>query len=49
MAAPAAMLTVAAALYGFSVLLITDHTSYRQRHERAYNDSYNKRSHHNLL
>ena len=38
---PAAMLTVAAALYGLSVFLVPDHTSYCQRHKRAYNDSYN--------
>lgn len=49
MAMPAAMLTVAAALYGLSVFLVPDHTSYCQRHKRAYNDSYNKSPHHYLL
>lgn len=42
---PAAVSAVTAALYGFPILLIPDHASYRKPHKGTYHCPYNKSSH----
>lgn len=44
-AMPAAMLTITAALYRFSILFIPDHASYRKSDKHTQNCAYHKSSH----